>query len=52
MKKTEKQLEQLRKTQNDLNDLFLMTNNREISRIYYNISNKLDEIEEIIKEEF
>lgn len=44
------QLEQLRKTQNDLNDLFLMTNNREISRIYSNISNKLDEIEEIIKE--
>ena len=44
------QLEQLRKTQNELNNLFLMTNNHEISRIYYKISNELNRIEEIIKE--
>lgn len=44
------QLEQLRTTQSAVNDLFLVTNNHEISTILYGIMDELDKVEEIIKE--
>ena len=49
--KKEKQLEQLRETQSAVNDLFLITNNHEISTILYGVMNKLDKVGEIINEE-
>lgn len=50
MVKLEKQLEQLRKTQSAVNDLFLVTNNHEISTILYGVMDELDKVEGIIKE--
>lgn len=50
MVKKATQLEQLRATQSAVNDLFLYTDNHKINVVLYDVMDKLDQIEEIIKE--